>query len=107
MSTVERRLSAVLVADVAGYSCLMGADEVGTLSALKVGRSELVDPEIATHKGRLVKYTGDGILVEFASSVDAVSCAIETQQKVSEQATQAMADRILEVFDGQRLQVTR
>jgi TolB-like protein/class 3 adenylate cyclase len=86
MATVERRLAAVLVADVAGYSRLMGTDEIGTLSALKIMRSELIDPEIAAHKGRLVKTTGDGILVEFASSVDAVSCAIAIQQKMSEQA---------------------
>ena len=73
---VERRLAAVLAADVAGYSRLMGVDEVGTLAVLKAVRSELVDPEIAEHKGRIVKTTGDGMLVEFASSVDAVTCAI-------------------------------
>jgi len=84
MAAVERRLAAVLAADVAGYSRLMGADEVGTLSALKVIRCELVDPEIGAHKGRLVKTTGDGILVEFASSVDAVTCAIAIQQKMAE-----------------------
>src|SRR4051794_5424737 len=82
---VERRLAAVLAADVAGYSRLMGADEVGTLSALKAVRREIVDPAIAAHKGRIVKTTGDGMLVEFASAVDAVSCAVEVQSKMAEQ----------------------
>ena len=83
---VERRLAAVLAADVAGYSRLMGADEVGTLTALKAVRREIVDPAIALHMGRIVKTTGDGMLVEFASAVDAVSCAIEVQSKLAEQA---------------------
>ncbi|TMJ46166.1 MAG: adenylate/guanylate cyclase domain-containing protein, partial [Alphaproteobacteria bacterium] len=83
---VERRLAAVLAADVAGYSRLMGADEVGTLSVLKAVRGELVDPEIAEHKGRIVKTTGDGMLVEFASSVDAVTCAIAIQRRMAERA---------------------
>src|SRR6478736_10346542 len=82
---VERRLAAILAADVAGYSRLMGADEVGTLSALKAVRREIVDPAIAAHKGRIVKTTGDGMLVEFASAVDAVSCAVEVQGKMPEQ----------------------
>ena len=69
---VERRLAAILAADVAGYSRLMGADEVGTLAALKARRREIVDPAIAAHHGRIVKTTGDGMLVEFASAVDAV-----------------------------------
>lgn len=83
---VDRRLAAVLAADVAGYSRLMGADEVGTLAALKAIRREIVDPAIAEHKGRLVKTTGDGLLVEFASAVDAVSCAIAVQSKMAERA---------------------
>src|ERR1700730_10078222 len=66
-----RRLAAILAADVAGYSRLMGADEEGTLERLKALRRELVDPKIAEHKGRIVKTTGDGLLVEFASVVDA------------------------------------
>ena len=86
---VERRLAAVLAADVAGYSRLMGADEVGTLSALKVVRGELVEPEIAAHRGRIVKTTGDGMLVEFASSVDAVTCAIVIQGRMAERAGSA------------------
>jgi adenylate cyclase len=80
---VERRLAAVLAADVAGYSRLMGADEVGTLEALKAIRREIVDPAIAEHKGRIVKTTGDGLLVEFASAVDAVTCAMAVQEKVA------------------------
>src|SRR3954451_3035408 len=82
---VERRLAAILAADIVGYSRLMGADEVGTLSALKAVRREIVDPAIAAHKGRIVKTTGDGMLVEFASAVDAVSCAIEVQGRIAEQ----------------------
>jgi class 3 adenylate cyclase/CDGSH-type Zn-finger protein len=81
---VERRLAAILSADVAGYSRLMGADEVGTLEALKAHRRELVDPAIAEHKGRIVKTTGDGMLVEFASVVDAVTCAVVVQEKMAE-----------------------
>ncbi|MHC2621652.1 adenylate cyclase [Bradyrhizobium huanghuaihaiense] len=80
---VERRLAAVLAADVAGYSRLMGADEVGTLEALKAIRREIVDPAIAEHKGRIVKTTGDGLLVEFASAVDAVTCAVAVQEKMA------------------------
>ncbi|WP_283811286.1 MULTISPECIES: adenylate/guanylate cyclase domain-containing protein [Bradyrhizobium] len=83
MARVERRLAAVLAADVAGYSRLMGADEVGTLEALKVIRREIVDPAIAEHKGRIVKTTGDGLLVEFASAVDAVTCAMAVQEKLA------------------------
>jgi len=67
-----RRLSAILAADVVGYSRLMGEDEVGTLQALKAHRRAVVDPAIASHRGRIVKTTGDGMLVEFASAVDAV-----------------------------------
>src|ERR1700750_2855324 len=81
---VERRLAAVLAADVAGYSRLMGVDEEGTLQRLKECRRTLVDPAIAGHKGRIVKTTGDGMLVEFASAVDAVTCAMVVQEKMAE-----------------------
>src|SRR5215471_3180023 len=81
---VERRLAAVLAADVAGYSRLMGADEVGTLATLKALRHQIVDPTIAASKGRIVKTTGDGMLVELASVVDAVDCAMAVQVKVAE-----------------------
>jgi adenylate cyclase len=79
---VERRLAAILAADVVGYSRLMGADEVGTLRALKAARKDHVDPAIASHGGRIVKTTGDGLLAEFASVVDAVACAVTIQRKM-------------------------
>jgi adenylate cyclase len=82
---VKRRLAAVLAADVAGYSRLMGANEEGTLARLKAARNDLVDPTIAAHHGRIVKTTGDGMLLEFASAVDAVRCAVEVQRGVAEQ----------------------
>ena len=75
---VERRLAAIFAADMAGYSRLMGADEEGTLERLKTLRAEVIDPKIAEHKGRLVKTTGDGLLVEFASVVDALRCAVRS-----------------------------
>ncbi len=77
---IERRLAAILAADVAGYSRLMGTDEVGTLNALKEHRRGRVDPAIARHNGRIVTTTGDGLLVEFASVVDAVGCAVAVQR---------------------------
>src|SRR5271168_5146325 len=76
----ERRLAAILAADVAGYSRLIEADEDGTLGRLKALRAEVIDPKIAEHRGRLVKTTGDGLLVEFVSVVDALRCAGEIQQ---------------------------
>lgn len=81
---LQRRLAAILSADVVGYSRLMGADEAGTLSRLNALRRELIDPTISAHSGRIVKLMGDGALVEFASAVDAVTCAIEIQRKLSE-----------------------
>jgi len=84
-----RRLAAILAADVAGYSRLMGADEEGTHERLKALRHELVDPKIAEHHGRIVKTTGDGLLVEFASVVDAVRCAVAVQQAMPERNTRA------------------
>ena len=91
---VERRLAAILAADVVGYSRLMGADEVGTLAALKLHRREVVDPQIAAHNGRIVKTTGDGMLVEFASAVDAVTCAVAIQEKMAERGAQHAGPRI-------------
>jgi adenylate cyclase len=92
---VERRLAAILAADVVGYSRLIGVDEEGTLARLKVSRRELIDPIIAAHKGRIVKTTGDGLLVEFASIVDALRCAVEVQQAMAERnAGASPADRI-------------
>ena len=80
---VERRLAAILAVDVAGYSRLMGEDEEGTLASLRAIRRELGDPKIKEHRGRIVKTTGDGLLVEFASVVDAVRCAVETQREMA------------------------
>ena len=80
---MERRLAAILAADVVGYSRLMGADEEGTLTALNAHRSEFIDPKVAEHHGRIFKTMGDGFLVEFASVVDAVRCAIELQREMS------------------------
>ncbi|GIQ79003.1 adenylate/guanylate cyclase domain-containing protein [Bradyrhizobium sp. RD5-C2] len=81
---VERRLAAVLAADVAGYSRLMGTDEEGTLARLKAARKDLIDPTIAAHRGRIVKTTGDGMLVEFGSVVDAVRSSVEVQDRIAE-----------------------
>ena len=80
---IQRRLAAILAADVVGYSRLMELDEVGTLSALKSRRKEIVSPLVAKHEGRVFKVTGDGIMVEFASAVNAVQCAIELQQAMA------------------------
>jgi adenylate cyclase len=83
---VERRLAAILAADVVGYSRMMGADEAGTLAALKQHRETVFDPAVAQHKGRIVKLIGDGTLVEFASIVDAVKCALAIQRSIKAQA---------------------
>src|SRR5437764_7643272 len=77
---VQRRLTAILAADIAGYSRLMGADEEGTLAQLKAHRHALLDPKIEEHQGRIVKTTGDGMLAEFASVVDALRCAVEIKR---------------------------
>ena len=79
-----RKIAAILVADVVGYSRLAGADEEGTLARLRALRSDLIDPAIAAHHGRVVKRTGDGSLIEFRSVVDAVRCAIEVQNGMVE-----------------------
>jgi len=97
---VERRLAAILAADVAGYSRLIGADEEGTLARLKAYRREVIDPKIAEHRGRLVKTTGDGLLVEFASVVDALRCAVEVQRGMSERNATAPPDNRIEFRIG-------
>src|SRR6266436_5936647 len=94
-SRTARRLAAIVAVDVAGYSRLMGADEEGTLAAFKSHRKELIDPLIAQHQGRIVKTTGDGLLIEFASIVDAVRCAVVMQQ--------GMADRNANLNESQRI----
>src|SRR5258707_13700034 len=98
-----RRLAAILAADVAGHSRLMGADEEGTLERLKALRCELLDPKIAEHKGRIVKTTGDGLLVEFASVVDAVRCAVAVQQAMPERDTGAGAGSRIDFRLGSNL----
>jgi adenylate cyclase len=96
----ERRLAAILAADVAGYSRLMGEDEEGTLAALKALRRELIDPKVAAHRGRVVKTTGDGALVEFASVVDAVRGAVEIQREMAERNLDVPAERRIELRIG-------
>jgi adenylate cyclase len=97
---VERRLAAILAADVAGYSRLMERDEAGTLARLKTLRRELIDPQIAEHKGRIVKTTGDGILIEFPSVVEAVACAVAVQREMPERNTAIPEDRRIEFRVG-------
>ena len=92
---VERRLAAILAADIAGYSRLMGIDEEGTLAALKDHRRAVVDPKIAEHRGRIVKTTGDGMLVEFVSVVDAVRCAVDVQRRMLERNAAVASSRPL------------
>ena len=90
---MERRLAAIMTADVVGYSRFMGVDEAGTLDTLKRHRLELVEPAIAEHRGRVVKLMGDGILVEFASAVEAVACAADIQQAMPARNEGLAADR--------------
>jgi TolB-like protein len=97
---VERKLVAILAADIAGYSRLMGADEEGTLARLKAHRRELIDPKIAEHRGRIVKTTGDGMLVEFASPVEAVRCAGEIQTAMRERECSLPEDQRIEIRVG-------
>ena len=97
---VERRLAAILAADVAGYSRLIEADEEGTLRRLKALRADLIDPKIAGHKGRIVKTNGDGLLVEFASVVDALRCAAEVQVALAERNSPLPPDRRMEFRIG-------
>jgi len=98
--TTTRRLAAILAADVAGYSRLMGADEEGTLERLKALRRELLDPKIAEHHGRIVKTTGDGLLVEFASVVDALRSAVEAQREMAGRNTGVPPDNRIELRIG-------
>ena len=93
---MERRLAAILAADMVGYSRLMEADEEGTLTQLKALRKELIDPKIDEHRGRIVKTTGDGMLVEFASAAESVRCAVEIQR--------AMAERNANVAEEKRIE---
>ena len=97
---VERRLAAILAADVVGSCRLIGIDEEGTLAQLKALRKARFDPKIAEHHGRIVKNTGDGALVEFASVVDAVRCADEIQRSLAEQNTDVLQDKRIEFRIG-------
>jgi adenylate cyclase len=97
---VERRLAAILCADVAGYSRLMGNDEEGTLARLKRLRREVTDPKIEQHHGHIVKTTGDGILVEFVSVVEAVQCAVEVQQDIAERNAEVPIEQRIELRTG-------
>jgi len=98
--SATRRLAAILAADVVGYSRLMGADEEGTLAALKTLRRELAEPKVVTHRGRIVKTTGDGLLVEFQSVVDAVRCAVELQQAMAADNADRPAEKRIELRIG-------
>ena len=100
---MQRRLSAILAADMVGYSRLMGVDEAGTHTAVKTIRSELMESQIAQHEGRVVKLTGDGILVEFSSVVNAVACAAEIQREMRERNAKVPEDRRIEFRIGVNL----
>src|SRR5512141_1145058 len=97
---VERKLAAIFAGDVAGYSRLMGVDEEGTLHQLKAHRKELVDPKITEHRGHIVKTTGDGMLVEFVSVVDAVRCAVDIQRGMVERNVEVPTDKRIEFRVG-------
>jgi adenylate cyclase len=103
ITTATRRLAAILAADVAGYSRLMGADEEGTHERLKAHLQQLVDPKVKDHHGRIVKNTGDGLLAEFASVVDAVRCAAEIQRGMVDRDTGLPADRHIKFRIGVNL----
>ncbi|TIX91015.1 MAG: adenylate/guanylate cyclase domain-containing protein, partial [Mesorhizobium sp.] len=100
---MQRRLAAILAADVVGYSRLMEADEADTLARLKSTRENLIDPKITAHKGRIVKLMGDGALVEFSSVVDAVSCAVEIQETMAECNAELPKEKQLEFRIGVNL----
>src|SRR6476620_3402417 len=100
LGLMERRLSAILAADVVGYSRLMGSNEVGTLTSLKDHRVGLIDPTIAQYQGRIVKLTGDGMLVEFPSVVAAVECATDIQREMRERNVDVPPERRIEFRIG-------
>src|SRR5438874_13620481 len=100
MKPQERRLAAILAADMVGYSRLMEADETGTLARLKTHRLELIDPAIEKNKGRIIKTTGDGMLVEFQSVADAVECAAEIQRRMARRNADVSPARWIEFRIG-------
>ena len=97
---MERRLAAIMLTDMVGYSRLMGLDEEGTIARQRAHREEIIDPKISSHSGRIVKTTGDGLLVEFPSVVDAVKCAIEVQRELAERDTGVSKDRRIQYRIG-------
>src|SRR5690242_16327624 len=97
---VQRRLAAILVADVVGYSRAMGSDEEGTLARLKEHRHALLEPKVSEHHGRIIKTIGDGVLVEFASVVDALRCAVEIQRAMSARNAEAPPERRIQLRIG-------
>src|SRR5678815_563252 len=97
---MERRLAAILAADVVGYSALMERDEAGTFARLKAGRRELFEPEIARHHGRIFKLMGDGLLAEFSSVVDAVECAVSLQRGLAERNAHLPEEQRIDVRIG-------
>src|SRR5437764_3917021 len=97
---MERRLTAILAADVVGYSRLMGVNESGTLAALKTLQTDVIDGKIAEHQGRVVKLTGDGMLVEFPSVVNAVACATEIQRGIRDRNRTLPQDNRIEFRIG-------
>src|SRR5690242_4626215 len=97
---VERRLTAILAADIAAYSRLMGDDEEGTLAQLRKVRQEVTDPKVAAHRGRIVKTAGDALLAEFASIVDAVRCAVEIQREMGRRNADTPRERRIEFRIG-------
>ena len=104
---MERRLAAILVADVVGYSRLITSDEAGTLAALKARRVDCLQPLVARHKGRLVKLMGDGVLLEFASAVSAVQCAVDLQAAMAEANSVLPEERQIVLRIGAAVEVFR
>ena len=97
---MERRLAAILLTDMVGYSRLMGLDEEGTIARQKAHRKKVIDPRTSTHGGRIVKTTGDGVLVEFPSVVDALKCAVEVQKEMGGLETDVPEDRRIQYRIG-------
>lgn len=97
---IARKLAAIIAADVVSYSRLMGVDEAETLAALKTHRRDLIDPDIAEHQGRIVKTTGDGLLIEFPSVIEAVQCAVEVQRAMQERNSDVPTDHRIEFRVG-------
>src|SRR5262245_1808986 len=100
MQPIERKLAAILAAEIVGYSRLIGADDEGTLERLKTHRRELIDPKITQHRGRIVKTIGDGLLVEFRSVVDALRCASEVQARLADLNRAVPTDMRIELLIG-------